>query len=52
MGVLQVVWLLVGLLAVIVGVIRLAGADRGACPILAVTAGVLLMLGATGVLTT
>ena len=45
----QVAWLVVGILTCVFAVIRLYSGDRGACPILALIAGVLLVLGAVGV---
>jgi hypothetical protein len=45
----QVVWLIVGILTCVFAVMRLVHADRGACPILALVAGILLVLGAANV---
>lgn len=45
----QIIWLIIGILTTVFGIVRVYGGDRGACPILAIVAGVLLALGGAGI---
>lgn len=45
----QVVWLIIGILTAVFAVVRLYAGDKGACPVLALVAGVLLALGGAGI---
>lgn len=44
-----VLYLIVGILTVVFAVVRLYGRDVGACPVLALLAGVLLALAGAGI---